>query len=112
MSPSTTPGPYATPLISSKGVPRHEQEARETERAQSTGSVDMTISADDIIEHIHADLAECEKMIALGVARPVTAEHVDIIRALLASFPAREPPDLARIKVLARGERGREWGNA
>jgi hypothetical protein len=26
MSTSTTSGPYATPLISSKGVPRHEQD--------------------------------------------------------------------------------------
>jgi hypothetical protein len=71
----------------------------------------MTISADDIIEHIRADLAECEKMIALGVARPGT-EHVNIIRALLATFAARKPPDLARIQVLASGERGQDWGSA
>jgi len=59
------------------------------------------------IEHIHADLAECEKIIALGVARPGTAEQVEIIRALLASFPARNSdlwPHLAAGRRLARGE--------
>jgi hypothetical protein len=36
-----------------------------------------------------------------------------MIRTLLALFAARKPPDLvARFQVLARGERGRDWGSA
>jgi hypothetical protein len=71
-----------------------------------------TALAETIVEMMRAQLAECEEMIALGVAGPGTAEHVDMIRTLLATFAAREPPDLTRIKVLARGERGQDWGSA
>jgi hypothetical protein len=55
-----------------------------------------TTLAKTILEMMCAELAECEEMIALGVARPGTAEHADLIRTLLASFAARKPPDLAR----------------
>ncbi len=71
-----------------------------------------TSLAETILEMMRAELAWCEEMIALGVARPGTVEHVDMIRTLLASFAARKPPNLARIQVLARGERGRDWGSA
>jgi hypothetical protein len=71
-----------------------------------------TSLAETILEMMRAELAGCEEMIALGVARPGTAEHVDMIPALLASFAAPKPPNLARIQVLTRGERGRDWGSA
>lgn len=54
--------------------------------------------AETIVEMVRAQLAECEEMIALGVARPGTAEHVDMILTLLATFAAQKSPDLARIR--------------
>jgi hypothetical protein len=52
--------------------------------------------AETIVEMMRAQLAECEEMISRGVARPGTAEHVDMIRTLLATFAGAEP-DLTRI---------------
>jgi hypothetical protein len=45
--------------------------------------------AETIVEMMRAQLAECEEMISRGVAPPGTAEHVDMIRTLLATFAAR-----------------------
>ena len=61
-----------------------------------------TALAETIVKMMRTQLAECEEMIALGVAPPGTAEHVDMIRTLLATFAARKPPDLPRIQVLAK----------
>jgi hypothetical protein len=70
-----------------------------------------TARAEAIVEMMRAQLAECEEMIARGVARPGTAEHVDTLRTLLATFAARND-GLGGSKVLAHGERGRDWGSA
>jgi hypothetical protein len=75
----------------------------------------MTITAKDVLGHIRDKLAECDEMIALGVARPGTLEKAESYRRLLALFAARKrkPTDYrSRIEKLASGERGRDWGSA
>ena len=48
-----------------------------------------TALAETIVKMMRDQLAECEEMIARGVARPGTAEHVDVIRTMLATFGGR-----------------------
>ena len=59
-----------------------------------------TALPETIVKMMRTQLAECEEMIALGVAPPGTAEHVDTIRDFARHLRGGKPPDLPRIRLL------------